>query len=266
VGTVFYVYSPFWNTNTFDSGNPAPPVASGQTNTFELYPTTPPSLMAFAAEGVFADSGYQPAIIGQSSQYGTIRGGVENQIVSALTRGIANTIAPAAWAAAPTQTAPALSTQSGTLTARQTCYYVVTSVTGGLETTGSLEFNATPTAEQPSVQVSWLPLSGVDSFNVYRGTASQQENVLVASVTNGVPNATGYLDTGGGGTGSPPSYFPPGVPSNTYDAFFHQPSITWNGAAYASPYDDQGAQSSTISGAAVTSLSITLGPWAAPTG
>jgi hypothetical protein len=264
VGTEFLVYAPFWNTNSFNPSLPGPPVANDASPTFELYSTIPASVMAFAAEGVFADSGYQPVPAGQ---YATLLGSVENQIVSAITRGIATTLAPQDWAAAPTQVAPTLSADAGQLTPGQRYHYVVTSVTGGSETTGSLEFHATPTEAQPSVAVNWLPLNNVDSFNVYRGTASQKQNVLVASVVNGTPNASCYVDQGGAGTpGSPPSYFPADVPSNVYDAFFHQPCITRNGAAYASPYDDQGNQSSTVSGGAVTAVHITLGPWDTPAG
>jgi hypothetical protein len=152
----------------------------------------------------------------------------------------------------------------------------VTAVTGGVESTPSLEFSAAPAsvanpAPPPanivqSVEVTWEPLNGVGSFYVYRGTESQQENVLVATVPNTNQTAASCLDTGGGTAGtSPPTYFPAGVPANVYDAFFHQPSVTFYGAAYASPYDDQGNQSSTLSGGAVTQVTITLGPWDAPT-
>jgi hypothetical protein len=269
-GTQFRVYCPFWNTNTFDPTLPPPPAAAGGATTVEMYSTTPATVMVLAAQGVFADSGYQPGVAAGAAA--TILGSVENQIVSAITRGIARTMAPAAWASQPIQTAPVPTSTPSTLPAGS-YYYVVTSVTDGIESTPSLEFSAAPTSvvsptSPPaeivqSVEVTWMPTNGVDSFRVYRGTASQQENVLVAEVPNTSEPADYFLDTGVGTPDThPPTYFPAGVAANVYDAFFHQPAVTLYGAAYASPYDDQGSQSSTLSGGSVTSVSITLGPWA----
>lgn len=261
--TPFNLYYPYWNTNTFDPTAPPPP-------SWALYTTPPASMMVLAAQGVFADNGQQmtgnlPAGVTQAQAWSTLLGSLENQVVAALTRGIANSavVAPRNWGngTAPVQLAPTLIT--GKLTVGTTYYYVVTAVTPQGETIASLEFNATPTADAPTVQVNWLPLSttAVTAFNVYRGTASQAENTLVATVTNDGTTAS-YVDTGVAGTSqSPPVYYPAGVPWDAYAAFFHQPSISVNGAAYASPYDDQGNQSSTLATAAPTALSITLGPW-----
>ncbi|WP_420127573.1 beta-1,3-glucanase family protein [Longimicrobium sp.] len=267
VGTPFNVYSPYWNTNTYDDGNPAPPA-------WAPYPQVPASMMVLAAEGVFADGAQQaasnlpPGVPATSAaRYGTLLGSLENQIVAALVRGIAtSTLAPENWGngTAPVQLSPTLVTGTSTLAAGTPYFYVVTAVNGGGETVGSLEFSATPTAADPCVQVNWLPMSTAQaqSFNVYRGTASRGENVLLASVPN-TDGVCAYVDGGGAGTPqSPPSYFPADVPSNAYDAFFHQPAVSVNGVAYASPYDDQGGQSSTLSVANPTLVSITLGPWA----
>jgi hypothetical protein len=262
--TAFNLYYPFWNTNTFDPTAPPPP-------SWALYATTPASMMVLAAQGVFADNGQQVPPTGfsatQAEIWSTLLGSLENQVVAALTRGIATSpsVVPQNWGngTAPVQVAPTLSTQPGTLTAGTTYYYVVTATNSLGETIASLEFNATPTADAPSVQVNWLPVStaAASSCNVYRGTASQQEDAYWA-VTNDGTTAS-WVDTGGEGSPeTPPTYYPSNGVWDAYAAFLHQPSISLNGAAYASPYDDQGGQSSTLATASPTALSITLGPWA----
>jgi hypothetical protein len=269
VGTPFTIFYPFWNTNTFALSNPAPP-------SWALYQTTPASVMVFAAQGVFADNAQQVANnlpngitpnSDASTAYGVLLGALENQIVAAITRGIANsrTIAPRNWgnATAPVQTAPCLTPGTSSLLAGTPSYYVVTVTNANGETVGSFEFNATPTAEQPCVQVNWMPMTVAKAtrFNVYRGTASMKENLLIAEVKNDGTIAS-YVDNGGSiRAQQPPAYFPPGIASSAYDAFFHQPTISINGASYAGPYDDQGGQSSTIATASPTVASVTLGPW-----
>ncbi len=264
MSTPFNIYYPYWNTNTFNSNNPSPP-------TWALYQQITASTMVFAAEGVFADSAQQaqsnlPPNVENSGIYATLLGSLENQIVAALTRGIANSaIAPQNWGNPPNQLPPTLTSGTSTLTSGTTYYYVITAVNAQGETVGSFEFNATPTTSQPCVQLNWQPLgqSQASSFNVYRGTASLQENVLAASVSNS-GSTSSYVDDGSSiQSQNPPVYFPAGVPANAYDAFFHQPSVSLYGVAYASPYDDQGGQSSTLSGTSPTSVSITLGPWTA---
>jgi hypothetical protein len=258
--TPFNVYYPFWSSNTFNSSNPAPP-------SWALYTNVPASVMVFAAEGVFADNAVQPVPSGVTDAdiYSTLLGALENQIVAAITRGIANlpALSPQNWGngTAPTQVAPTLTPAASSL-APGTYYYVVTAVNANGESIASLEFNATTTAAQPSVQVNWQPLvvATAASFNVYRGTASMQENTLAGSKKNDGTTSS-LVDSGGGSSQVPPAYFPAGVPASGYDSFFHQPSISLNGAAYAGPYDDQGGQSSTLAVANPTAVSITLGPW-----
>jgi hypothetical protein len=268
IGTPFNIYYPYWNTNTFDSSNPAPP-------SWTLYPHDTASVMVFAAEGVFADNAQQvasnlPSGVTDSTKYGVILGALENQIVAAITRGIAAIagISPENWGngTAPSQLAPALVAGASTLVPGTTYYYVVTAVNANGETFGSFEFNAIPTASEPCVQVNWQPMNSPASFNVYRGTASQGENLLVASVPNSGTTGS-YLDNGSSvRSQQPPAYFPAATPWSAYDAFFHQPAISLNGAAYAGPYDDQGGQSSTISTSTPIAVSITLGPWGSGNG
>jgi fibronectin type 3 domain-containing protein len=258
--TPFNIYYPYWNTNTFNPAAPAPP-------TWALYNNVPASMMVFAAQGVFADNAQQaqsnlPAGVTNAAIYSTLLGSLENQVVAAITRGIANlsTLSPLNWGngTAPTQLAP---TQkgSGKLQVGTTYYYVVTAVNANGETVGSLEFSAKPTPTLRAVQVNWAPMStSTTAFRVYRGTAPGQENKLVGTVTNN-GTAASFLDTGAAGTAqAPPAYFPAGIPADGYDQFFHNSSVSRNGAAYAAPYDDQGGQSSTLSTSQPSAIGITL--------
>lgn len=261
LNTAFNVYYPYWNSNTFDSSNPSPP-------TWEVYTDKPASVMVLAAEGVFADNALQPLPDGvDPSTYRTLHGSLENQIVAAITRGIANStnVKPQNWggSTAPTQKQPTLTSGDSSLTPGTTYYYVITADNANGETYASFEFHLTPTQSQPCVQLKWKPKRTKEAkkFNIYRGTDSLQENVLVASVNN-TGNTNSYTDNGSSlKTQDPPRYFPAGGSWSGYDAFFHQPTISINGAAYAGPFDDQGGKSSTIAVVSPKSATITLGPW-----
>ncbi|HEX5446378.1 MAG TPA: PPC domain-containing protein, partial [Pirellulales bacterium] len=77
---------------------------------------------------------------------------------------------------------------SGSLTAGQTYYYVVTAVnSSGYETIASNELSGTATAANGTLQLAWVPstLTGLDHYNVYRGTAPGAESTLIASVPAG---------------------------------------------------------------------------------
>ena len=261
--TPFNIYYPFWQNNTYDWTNPAPP-------SWEVYSDVPASVMVLAAEGVFADNSLQQAFnlppnvpADDAAIYGVLLGGLENQIVAAITRGIANQSgSPLNWGGAtlPVQLPPATVAGTSTLPAGTTQYYVITAVNANGESFPSFEFSATPTAGEPCVQLNWQPMSpATTGFNIYRGTASQQENVLVATVAASVQS---YIDTGSVSSNTaPPTYFPAGQAWSVYDAFFHQPSVSLNGAAYAGPFDDQGGQSSTLSTGSPTAVTISIGPW-----
>ncbi len=277
VGTAFPVYYPFFNTNTFNSANPAPPAPFTAGTEAYPYSNIPPSIMVFAAEGCFADNGWQTQQIINSGStainttaYSDLLGSLENQIVAAITRGIANTsIAPQNWGngTSPSQLQPvavvAPAGVTSSLTAGTTYYYAITAVNGNGETIASYVFSAVPTNGLPCVQVSWLPMStAVTSFNVYRGTAANEINSLVASVSNSNGTANSYTDSGTeSDQASPPVYFPDDQIWDVYDAFFHQPAVSINGLAYAGPYDDQGNWSSTLAQTNPSSVTINLGPW-----
>lgn len=283
-GTPFNIYYPFWTSNTYGTSSVPPP-------SWTPYPNSPASMMVFAANGVWADNMNQvydnlpsqvtppppaPAGIPATSPAGiwnTILGTLENMVVSALTRGIAAPlegalpVAPASWASQPTQTSPTWSPGTMGLGPGQTYYYVITAVSGtgssATESAPSLEMSV-PAVDTPPivVNVNWNPVLPwqATSFNIYRGTVSGRENVLVENVPNDGTIAT-LADMGQGIAQSPSvSYFPEHSVYSDYVAFFHQTSISYGGGAYASPFDDQGNQSSTIVCNA-SALNITLGPW-----
>jgi hypothetical protein len=284
--TQFNVYNPFWNTNTYTPGNSAPPALYADNPDYVSWVAVPPSVMVFGCANVFADNTVQTAPPGADpTTFSNLLGSLENQVVSAITRGIAASTRVASWnwgnATAPVVTSVAATglppgqTQS-TLVAGQPYYYVVTAENNAGETICSLEFSATPTSQEPCLLVTWQSMNlgqsrtqipnQAASFNIYRGTASQQE-VLVAQVANAKTPVTSYTDCGASLPGAavyPPTYYPAGGTWPQYDAFFHQPSVSINGAAYAFQFDDQGNQSSSLSTANPVSISISLGPWNPP--
>jgi len=99
------------------------------------------------------------------------------------------------------------------LTSGTAYYYVVTAVKAGGESPESVEVNATPQVPDPSaptgvaaspgdtqVTVSWDPVSGADSYNLYwsptsgvtKGTGTQIAGVTTPHVHNGLTNGTAY--------------------------------------------------------------------------
>jgi hypothetical protein len=281
--TQFNVYNPFWNTNTYTPTNPAPPALYADNPDYVSWVAVPPSVMVFGCANVFADNAVQSAPSGADpATFSNLLGSLENQVVSAIVRGVATstTIAPSNWgnATGPVVTSlvatglPAGQTQS-TLVAGQRYHYVVTAVNNAGETICSLEFSAKPTQDDPCLQVSWNAMNlsqpgsqipnQAASFNIYRGTSSQQE-ILVASVANAATPVTSFTDCGASLSGSPvypPTYYPAGGTWPQYDAFFHQPSVSIAGAAYAFQYDDQGNQSPSVSTDNPVTMSIKVGRW-----
>jgi hypothetical protein len=104
--------------------------------------------------------------------------------------------------AAPVITTPLAAAASGGTFAAGTYYWVVTALNAKGETIASNEVSKALTANQKQA-LTWGAVSGATSYNVYRGTVSGDENVLVANVTSGVT----YTDTGTAGTsGEPPAF------------------------------------------------------------
>src|SRR4029077_13426290 len=67
----------------------------------------------------------------------------------------------------------------GALTVSQTYFYEVTATNAQGETGPSTEATATPTAGNRTINLSWTALSGATGYNLYRGTSSGGENVLI---------------------------------------------------------------------------------------
>ena len=172
-------------------------------------------MMVFAANGVFADNLPQvyfnlpsgvtppppppsntnlpaPVATTPAGIWNTLLATLENMVVSAITRGIAAPvggtlpIAPIAWAAQPSQTAPTVSSGTSSLAAGP-YYYVVTTVLDGDESAASLELSAVVADKNAQVvNVNWNPLPKwqATSFNIYRGTSPGGENVLAGNQPN----------------------------------------------------------------------------------
>jgi hypothetical protein len=393
VNTLFYVYNPAFNTNTYVASNPSPPtyLVSGSQGNMS---TMTGSGMVFAAAGVFADNVSQPIPGGvtNTAAYQTILGGIENEMVAAVTRGVQNSLLPANWANAPSQVAPTVSSTGGSFgttgfAPAGTYYYEITGVISAGETTASLPFAATVAADgsvtlnfkpngqytsfniyrsptiggafnfvesvpntggnvataldtgilsspgvsppvyypstapgpvsppvqtaptlsatggrfgatgfapagtyfyvitavnaqgqastasneetatvaaNGSVALNWAADANAASFNVYRGSTTGHENTFLTNVPNTGGTVVSFVDAGSLGAAGPTPPNPSlAEPSDLYAQFFHQPTISMQGLAYASPYDDQGGQSSTLSNSATPtsplSFSLTLG-------
>ena len=117
---------------------------------------------------------------------------------STVTLNLTNTNLPA-----PVQTAPSTSTSGGTGLAATTQYfYVVTALSALGESIKSNEQNVTTGAGATnSNTVNWNAVTGATGYRIYRGTATNTENVFY---TVGV--VTTFLDTGAASTaGTPPT-------------------------------------------------------------
>lgn len=125
-----------------------------------------------------------------------------NPVVKRLVYGEGNvsTLAPVAGLPAPALTLGATAGTGGTHTAGVK-FWKITATNASGETVGSNEVSAILTSTSTQV-LSWAAVTGATGYNVYRGTAANQENVLVASVGA----VTTYTDTGAAGT--PNTYVP----------------------------------------------------------
>jgi hypothetical protein len=123
-----------------------------------------------------------------------------NPTVKALVYGAANvsTLAFAAGLALPVLTLGTTAGSGGTHTAGQK-YWKITALNASGETIASNEVSALLTSTSTQT-LNWAAVPGSTGFNIYRGTAAGQENVLVATV--GV--VATYIDTGVAGTAQQP--------------------------------------------------------------
>lgn len=93
---------------------------------------------------------------------------------------------------APTLTAGTTNSSGGTFAAA-TYYWKITAITLVGETTGSAEVSKAVDANGTQA-LSWTVVGGATGYKIYRGTASNTQNVLVTTISSGA--TTSYLDTG----------------------------------------------------------------------
>jgi len=265
----FAVLRPFFSSNTGSSAYP--PAPKWLTN-----PTESPGQMVFGNDGVFNTGGAQPGVNAQ------LLSNLQNPIVAAFNRGIATnfSVAPNNWANAP-QVTGAWVMPGGTLTA-DNYYYVVTATNSYGETTGSLEFMQTITADDVTsghrrIDLNWKADNEPTQYNIYRSLTQGSGYEYLASLPNPNPlnhdNPTiGFADEGQytpNPNRTPVVYYAPGTTSNWYAGFFHQNSTnnpttgaSIRGLAYGFAYDDQGGNSTNMNDH-FTQVNVNLMTWAA---
>jgi hypothetical protein len=241
------IYYPFFSTNTPSGKTPA---ANGLTpiNTapppppsFWAYSPTPkpqltmyepPSQMAFAGNGIFADDAFQ---FTQGSPDAQVLGNLENQIVVALNRGYAT----------------AFNTRKGTVSgtnplSNQATVHLTSGTTDGI--VPGMYFSTFPIGEMMTVK----------SVNKAANTITVQAlasgpQAVIRPIGESVMHFT--------------TFFPTGVASNAYAKFLHSPGIAIGQRAYALSYDDQGGYSTTLTsnyGSTPSKVAINLVSWSAP--
>jgi RHS repeat-associated protein len=89
----------------------------------------------------------------------------------------------------------------GALTVSQPYFYKVTATNAQGEFGPSNEATATPTVGNQTINLSWAAVSGATGYNVYRGTSSGGENVLI-----GQPVGTSFSDNGIAGSSRSPVF------------------------------------------------------------
>lgn len=109
-------------------------------------------------------------------------------------------------------------TSGGTLSISQPYFYKITAtgpqgyvtLTGPqatVETMPSVEVTVTPSSGQQSATLTWAPVSGATGYNIYRGTTTGSENLLVGQITTGT--TTAFTDIGYSGASQSPPVSPP---------------------------------------------------------
>jgi hypothetical protein len=140
--------------------------------------------------------------------------GSENTLIDTITSGTTDSFADtgsettysAALPALPEGYVPqavgATASGSGGSLADGTYYYTITSTLGTLESTPSDEVFATTTGSTSEVALTWSQVPGATGYKVYRGTATGDENVLVATIAGGT--TLSFSDTGMESTSAAP--------------------------------------------------------------
>jgi hypothetical protein len=88
------------------------------------------------------------------------------------------------------------STSGGTLAAGTYYYQIVTVDIYGNTTTGSQEISATTTGTTSSIGLTWTAVTGAASYRIYRGTATNAQNVYYTSATNSFTDINGTSTAG----------------------------------------------------------------------
>lgn len=291
-GQTVNIYQPFFNQNINPSAVTG--VTLQNAPAWLNNPTESGSSMVFGADGVFdlPDNVAPNNGSGCSTASSAIVKDLMNPINIALNRGLTprklangswtNVLPPDYWT--PQGITPvtfSVVNSEGTLAAG-TYYYAVTGV--NISNTSS-SYNAYATGESipsnimtvtiataNSQVILTIPNTGAityTSFNIYRGS-SPETMTLIKTVTPNSDAPTPVTDNGlPNGTVSPPvTMYSTSQTVNLYAAYIHQLSVSINGFAYATPYDDQGGFSTNVqlyyNGATPNppqSLDITLLPW-----
>jgi hypothetical protein len=136
---------------------------------------------------------------------GTIRSAtLTSQTIGLMAdNGVFNIFSTIVGLSAPFLDALTASTSGGSgghLVSGTTYFYEVTAVNATGETNAFNELSVLATGAAPSTFITWSPVAGATSYNLYRGTSSGAENV-----TTGVGLALAYQDIGFNTTGSPPA-------------------------------------------------------------
>lgn len=92
-------------------------------------------------------------------------------------------VIPAQFLSAPTGLAGTAFTTGGTL-ATGTYFYKVTALNANGETVASTEISRAVTGPTGRVDLTWSAVPGASSYRIYRGTATNAENVFYSSATN----------------------------------------------------------------------------------
>jgi hypothetical protein len=233
---VYNIYYPFFSTNTPASekldtlygakGAPPPPLwwATQKLPKASLPKSASPSDMVFANNGVFADSSFQPARTYSGQQ--TTLANLENQIVSALNRGVA--------------TSQVVETGSY-ITAGST-----PPVDGIYTTTATVADN---TKLRVGMNILGPGTNGpliVDSID-----PNDKTKITIRSLEPILPVANTPLTFA--------TYYATGATWNYYAMFFHNASVSTAGLAYGFPFDDQGGTSTDISTNNPTDVKMIIG-------
>lgn len=289
-GQTVNIYQPFFNQNI--NAAAIPTVTLQNAPAWLTSPTESGSSMVFGADGVFdlPDNVSPNNGSGCSTASSAIVKDLMNPINIALNRGLTprqsgnnwtNVLPPNYWTPQGINPVTCSVSNSGGTLAAGTYYYAVTGVNINNTSTSYSAYakgetipsniltTVVPTNGSVTISIPNTGAINYTSFNIYRGS-SPENMMLIKNVTAASNAVTSFTDNGlANGTVSPPvTMYSTSQTVNLYAAYVHQLSVSINGFAYATPYDDQGGFSTNVqlyyTGATPNppqSLDITLLPW-----